>query len=417
MNKELLDAISLIEKEKNIDREILLTALEESLTAAYSKSFEKADKSADRKGDRRVDNIRVVLDRDTGDYKIYREKTVVEEVTNPASEILWEEAKLISKAYQIGDVVQEELPLDSFSRVTAQNAKNNFRTKLLEEERRSVFERYNSKLGQIVTGLVQRRMEERTIINLGNTDAILPKSEQIETESYRNNERIKVMVLKVEARAPKKEPVITVSRTHPDMVRRFFEAEVPEIKQGLVEIKAVAREAGSRSKMAVVSYDEAVDAIGACVGLNGTRVNAVVDELGGEKIDLVEWRDHPAEFIENALKPAKVIIVLADEEDKTAQVIVPDFQLSLAIGRAGQNVRLAARLTGFKIDIKSESEAKESGLFEEIGYIDDYEGDEEEYYEEGYEEEYIEEGYEEEYVEEGSEEDYIEEGSEEAQEG
>ena len=418
MNKELLDAIALIEKEKNIDREILLNALEESLTAAYSKSFEKADKSLDRRGEKRADNIRVILDRDTGDYRIFREKTVVEEIVNPAGEILLEEAKEISKAYQLGDVVQEELPLNSFSRVTAQNAKNNFRTKLLEEERRSVFERYNSKLGQIVTGLVQRRMEERTIINLGNTDAILPKSEQIETENYRNNDRIKVMVLKVEARAPKKEPVITVSRTHPDMVRRFFEAEVPEIKQGLVEIKAVAREAGSRSKMAVVSYDEAVDPIGACVGLNGTRVNAVVDELGGEKIDLVEWRDHPAEFIENALKPAKVIIVLADEDDKTAQVIVPDFELSLAIGRAGQNVRLAARLTGFKIDIKSETEAKESGLFEEIGYIDDYESGEEDYYdEEGYEEEYIEEGYEEEYVEEGAEEAYQEELTEENQEG
>ncbi len=400
MNKELLEAIALIEKEKNIDREVLLTALEESLTAAYSKSFDKNDKGADRKSDKRTENVRVILDRQTGDYRIFREKTVVEEVQNPLIEISLEEARQISPMYQPGDVVREELPLDSFSRVTAQNAKNNFRTKLLEEERRSVFERYNSKLGQIVTGIVQRRMEERTIVNLGNTDAILPKSEQIETESYRPNERLKVMILKVEARAPKKEPVITVSRTHPDMVRRFFEAEVPEIKQGLVEIKAVAREAGSRSKMAVVSYDEAVDPIGACVGLNGTRVNAVVDELGGEKIDLVEWRDHPAEFIENALKPAKVIIVLADEEDKTAQVIVPDFQLSLAIGRAGQNVRLAARLTGFKIDIKSETEARESGLFEEIGYIDDYESQDEEYYEEGYEEEYVEEGYEEEYVEE-----------------
>ncbi|MBQ6076072.1 MAG: transcription termination/antitermination protein NusA [Lachnospiraceae bacterium] len=403
MNKELLEAIALIEKEKNIDREILLTALEESLTAAYSKSFDKTEKGGDRKGEKRTENIRVILDRETGDYRIFREKTVVEEIQNPATEILLADAREISPAYQPGDVVREELPLNSFSRVTAQNAKNNFRTKLLEEERRSVFERYNSKLGQIVTGIVQRRMEERTIINLGNTDAILPKSEQIETENYRNNERIKVLVLKVEARAPKKEPVITVSRTHPDMVRRFFEAEVPEIKQGLVEIKAVAREAGSRSKMAVVSYDEAVDPIGACVGLNGTRVNAVVDELGGEKIDLVEWRDHPAEFIENALKPAKVIVVLADEEDKTAQVIVPDFQLSLAIGRAGQNVRLAARLTGFKIDIKSETEARESGLFEEIGYIDDYEDNGEGYYEEGYEEEYVEEGYEEEYVEEPAE--------------
>nr|MBQ6242125.1 transcription termination/antitermination protein NusA [Lachnospiraceae bacterium] len=403
MNKELLEAIALIEKEKNIDREILLTALEDSLTAAYSKSFDKSDKNGDRKGEKRAENIRVILDRETGDYRIFREKTVVEEIQNPLTEILLDDARKLSPVYQPGDVVREELPLNSFSRVTAQNAKNNFRTKLLEEERRSVFERYNSKLGQIVTGIVQRRMEERTIINLGNTDAILPKSEQIETENYRNNERIKVLVLKVEARAPKKEPVITVSRTHPDMVRRFFEAEVPEIKQGLVEIKAVAREAGSRSKMAVVSYDEAVDPIGACVGLNGTRVNAVVDELGGEKIDLVEWRDHPAEFIENALKPAKVIVVLADEEDKTAQVIVPDFQLSLAIGRAGQNVRLAARLTGFKIDIKSETEARESGLFDEIGYIDDYEDNGEEYYEEGYEEEYVEEGYEEEYVEEPAE--------------
>ena len=227
--------------------------------------------------------------------------------------------------------------------------------------------------------MVQRHIGKNININLGKADAIMPENEQVKTENYRPTERIKVLVLEV--KDTPRGPHILVSRTHPDLVRRLFEAEVAEMQQGIVEIKAIAREAGSRTKMAVVSHDESVDPIGACVGLNGVRVNAVVDELGGEKIDIIQWSENSAELIENALSPAKVILVLADDDEKEALVIVPDFQLSLAIGRAGQNARLSAKLTGYKIDIKSETEARESGLFEEIGYIDDYNNDysEEEY--------------------------------------
>lgn len=383
MNKELLDALTLLEKEKNISRDVILDAIEASLNNACSKHFEKAE------------NIRVDLNRETGDYRIFREKQVVEELTNPTLEMTLEEARAINKNYQIGDTVREELQVKSFSRVAAQNAKNVILQKLREEERKSVFERYHSREHQIISGVIQRHIGKNININLGSADAIMPENEQVKTENYRPTERIKVLVLEV--KDTPRGPHILVSRTHPDLVRRFFEAEVAEIKQGIVEIKAIAREAGSRTKMAVVSHDEAVDPIGACVGLNGTRVNAVVDELGGEKIDLIQWSDNSAELIENALSPAKVIVVLADDEEKEALVIVPDFQLSLAIGRAGQNARLAAKLTGYKIDIKSETEARESGIFDEIGYIDDYESDNED----GYSEDYVEEGgYEEEYVEE-----------------
>ncbi len=383
MNKELLDALTLLEKEKNISRDVILDAIEASLNNACSKHFEKAE------------NIRVDLNRETGDYKIFREKQVVDEVTNPTLEMTLEEAKAVNRNYQVGDTVREELQLKSFSRVAAQNAKNVILQKLREEERKSVFERYHSREHQIISGVIQRHIGKNININLGTADAIMPENEQVKTENYRPTERIKVLVLEV--KDTPRGPHILVSRTHPDLVRRFFEAEVAEIKQGIVEIKSIAREAGSRTKMAVMSHDEAVDPIGACVGLNGTRVNAVVDELGGEKIDLIQWSDNSAELIENALSPAKVIVVLADDEDKEALVIVPDFQLSLAIGRAGQNARLAAKLTGYKIDIKSETEARETGIFDEIGYIDDYEASDEE----GYVEDYVEEGgYEEEYVEE-----------------
>ena len=379
MNKELLDALTLLEKEKNISRDVILDAIEASLVNACGKHFDKAE------------NIRVQMDRETGDYQIFREKTIVEEIENPSTEITLKDAKKISKAYKLGDIVREELELKSFSRVAAKNAKDVILQKLREEERKSVYERFSARDHQIVSGIVQRHIGKNININLGATDAIMPEDEQVKTENYRPNERIKVLI--VEVKDAPRGPYIKVSRTHPDLVRRFFEAEVAEIRQGIVEIKSVAREAGSRTKMAVMSHDEAVDPIGACVGLNGTRVNAVVDELGGEKIDLIHWSDNSAELIENALSPAKVIVVLADDDEREALVIVPDFQLSLAIGRAGQNARLAAKLTGYKIDIKSETEARESGIFDEIGYIDDYTS-EEEYepvYEEGYEEEYVEE--------------------------
>ena len=382
MNKELLDALTVLEKEKDISREVIIEAIEGSLVTACKNQIGKNE------------NIKVHMDRETGEYELYSEMNVVDEVTDPATEMLLADAQKISPKYQVGDVVRRDIQFKSFSRIAAQNAKNVILQKLREEERKSVYDRYCSREHQIITGVIQRHMGKNISINLGKADAIMPENEQVKTENYRPTERIKVMVLKVEDTP--KGPHIVVSRTHPDLVRRFFEAEVAEIKQGIVEIKAIAREAGSRTKMAVVSYDEAVDPIGACVGLNGTRVNAVVDELGGEKIDIINWSDNSAELIENALSPAKVILVLADDDEKEALVIVPDFQLSLAIGRAGQNARLAAKLTGYKIDIKSETEARESGLFEEIGYIDDYTNDgeySEEYYgeEAGYEEEYVEE--------------------------
>jgi len=367
MNKELIDALTVLEKEKDISREVIMEAIENSLITACKNHFGKAD------------NIHVHMDRETGDYEMYAEKTVTETVTDPALEISLEDARKINSMYQPGDVVRQDIRSESFGRIATQNAKNVILQKLREEERKSVFDRYYSREHQIITGVVQRHIGKNININLGKADAIMPENEQVKTENYRPTERIKVLVLEV--KDTPRGPHILVSRTHPDLVRRLFEAEVAEMQQGIVEIKAIAREAGSRTKMAVVSHDESVDPIGACVGLNGVRVNAVVDELGGEKIDIIQWSENSAELIENALSPAKVILVLADDDEKEALVIVPDFQLSLAIGRAGQNARLSAKLTGYKIDIKSETEARESGLFEEIGYIDDYNNDysEEEY--------------------------------------
>ncbi len=245
--------------------------------------------------------------------------------------------------------------------------------KIREEERRALFNQFNSLEREVVTGVVQRYFGKNVSINLGKCDATLSESEQIKGEHFYPNQRIKVYILEVKDTT--KGPRISVSRTHPELVKRLFEAEVSEVKDGTVEIKSIAREAGSRTKMAVASNDPNVDAVGACVGVNGSRVNAIVDELGGEKIDIIDWNDNSALLIENALSPAKVICVVADDDEKTAQVIVPDYQLSLAIGKEGQNARLAARLTGYKIDIKSETQARESGLLEEIGYYDVNEGE------------------------------------------
>ncbi len=378
MNTELIEALTVLEKEKDISREVIMEAIENSLLTACKNHFGRAD------------NIKVHMDRETGDYELYSEKTVVEEVSDDMMEISLEAAQKLNRKYQLGDVIREDIQSKSFGRIATQNAKNVILQKIREEERKSVFDRYFSREHEIVTGIVQRHIGKNININLGKADAIMLENEQVKTENYRPTERIKVLILEVKDSS--RGPHILVSRTHPELVKRLFEAEVAEIQQGVVEIKAIAREAGSRTKMAVVSYDESVDPIGACVGLNGVRVNAVVDELNGEKIDIIHWSDNSAELIENALSPAKVICVLADDEEKEALVIVPDFQLSLAIGRAGQNARLAARLTGYKIDIKSETEARESGIFDEIGYIDDYTNDAPEgETEQGYEEEYQEE--------------------------
>ena len=314
------------------------------------------------------------------------EKTVVEKVEDDVTEISLANARMIDSEYNLGDVVNVEVKSKEFGRIATQNAKNVILQKIREEERKAIYSEYYSMEKDVVTGIVQRYVGKNISINLGKADAILTENEQVKGEVFKPTERIKVYILEV--KSTPKGPKIMVSRTHPELVKRLFEAEVTEVKDGIVEIKSIAREAGSRTKIAVYSNDPDVDPVGACVGMNGARVNAIVSELRGEKIDIINWNENPAMLIENALSPAKVISVIADGEEKSAKVVVPDYQLSLAIGKEGQNARLAARLTGFKIDIKSETQARESGEF--MDYENDYEDYDEEYeegYEEGYEEE------------------------------
>ncbi len=345
MNKELIEALNVLEKEKDISKEVLLEAIENSLITAYKNHFDKAD------------NVKVTINRETGDFAIYAEKEVVEEVEDPVTQISLDAAHEISKKHQLGDVINVEIKSKEFGRIATQNAKNIITQKIREEERRAIVEKFSGKERDIVTGIVQRINNRSISINLGKADAILNESEQVKGEVFMPNERVKLYV--VEVKEGTKGPRILVSRTHPELVKRLFEAEVTEVKDGVVEIVNIAREAGSRSKISVRSHNSNVDPVGACVGVNGARVNAIVDELRGEKIDIISWSENPAILIENALSPAKVVSVIADDEEKTARVVVPDYQLSLAIGKEGQNARLAARLTGFKIDIKSESQAKE----------------------------------------------------------
>ena len=309
-------------------------------------------------------------------------------------------ARMINSKYDIGDIVNIEVKSKEFGRIATQNAKNVILQKIREEERKVLFEQYYGKEKDVVTGVVQRYVGKNISINLGKVDAVLSENEQVKGEVFQPTEHIKLYILEVKSTS--KGPKILVSRTHPELVKRLFEAEVTEVKDGIVEIKSISREPGSRTKIAVWSNDPDVDPVGACVGLNGARVNAIVNELRGEKIDIINWSDNAAMLIENALSPAKVISVIADAEEKTAKVVVPDYQLSLAIGKEGQNARLAARLTGFKIDIKSETQAREAGDFM------DYENDYEEY--EEYEEDFTEdEEYGEEYT--GGDEEAYEESS------
>ena len=371
MNKELIEALNLLEKEKDISKDTLLEAIENSLLTACKNHFGKAD------------NVKVTINRDTGDFKVIAEKTVVEEVTDDVTEISLVNAKLKDPRYELGDIVNVEIKSKEFGRIATQNAKNVILQKIREEERKSLYNQYFEKEKDIVTGIVQRYVGKNVSINLGKVDAMLMENEQVKGEVFDPTERIKLYVLEV--KDTPKGPKILVSRTHPELVKRLFESEVIEVKDGTVEIKSISREAGSRTKIAVWSNDPNVDPVGACVGLNGIRVNAIVEELRGEKIDIINWSENPAILIENALSPAKVITVLADDEEKTAKVIVPDYQLSLAIGKEGQNARLAARLTGFKIDIKSESQARE---LEEFAELFEYENEDSEYYEEQEDTEY-----------------------------
>ena len=375
MNTELLEALNILEKEKEISKEVMLDAIENSLINACKNHFGKAD------------NIKVIMNRETCEYALYAEKTVVEEVEDDVMEISLAEAKMKDSKFELGDIVQIPIESKSFGRIATQNAKNLILQKIREEERKVVYDQYFEKEKDIVTGIVQRYVGKNISINLGKADAMLTENEQVKGEVFKPTERIKLYV--VEVKNTTKGPKILVSRTHPELVKRLFESEVTEVKEGIVEIKSVSREAGSRTKIAVWSNDPDVDPVGACVGMNGARVNSIVSELRGEKIDIINWDENPAYLIENALSPAKVISVAADQDEKTASVIVPDYQLSLAIGKEGQNARLAARLTGYKIDIKSETQAIESGELP-ANWMELAESYEEEYYGE-YADEYVEE--------------------------
>lgn len=380
MNTELLEALEQIEKEKDISKETLLEAIENSLLTACKNHFGKAD------------NVKVNIDPVTCQFSVYAEKTVVEKVEDDVTEISLEKAREIDSKYELGDIVNVEIKSKEFGRIATQNAKNVILQKIREEERKVLFNQYYGKEKDVVTGVVQRYLGRNVSINLGKVDAILNENEMVKGEVFKPTERIKVYILEVKDTT--KGPRILVSRTHPELVKRLFESEVTEVRDGTVEIKCIAREAGSRTKIAVWSNDPDVDPVGACVGMNGARVNAIVNELRGEKIDVINWNENPAILIENALSPAKVVAVLADPEDKTAKVVVPDYQLSLAIGKEGQNARLAARLTGFKIDIKSETQAREIEGWLDVDEDDEYYDDYEEYKEAQVQEDaYTEDGY------------------------
>ena len=336
MNNELLEALTILEQEKNISKETLLEAIENSLLTACKNHFGKAD------------NIKVNIDPETCEFHVLAEKTVVEKVEDDVTEISLANARMIDSEYNLGDVVNVEVKSKEFGRIATQNAKNVILQKIREEERKAIYSEYYSMEKDVVTGIVQRYVGKNISINLGKADAILTENEQVKGEVFKPTERIKVYILEV--KSTPKGPKIMVSRTHPELVKRLFESEVTEVKDGIVEIKSIAREAGSRTKIAVYSNDPDVDPVGACVGMNGARVNAIVSELRGEKIDIINWNENPAMLIENALSPAKVISVIADGEEKSAKVVVPDYQLSLAIGKEGQNARLCLLYTSDAAD-------------------------------------------------------------------
>ena len=358
MNKELLEALDLLEKEKNISKAAILEAIENSLISACKNNFGTAD------------NVKVSVNPNTCDYSIIQAKEVVDTlgskptIEDKATKISLADARMQNPNLSIGDTVLVPVISKEFGRIAAGVAKNVILQKIREEERKVIFNDYYMKERDIVSGVVTRFMGKNIAINLGRIDAVLAESEQVKGEELKLGDRLKVFVLEVKDNP--KGPRISVSRTHPEFVKRLFESEVPEIRDGVVEIKSISREAGSRTKIAVCSHEADIDPVGACVGVDGVRVNAVVEELRGEKVDIVNWDENPGYLIENALSPAKVIAVVADEETKEADVIVPDYQLSLAIGKEGQNARLAARLTGYKIDIKSESQAREMGVFDSL---------------------------------------------------
>jgi N utilization substance protein A len=345
VNSEFIGALRELEREKGISMEVLLEAIEAALLSAYKRNFGSAQ------------NARVQIDRETGEYHVFTQRRVVEQVEDPRLEISLEEARRLDPRYEVGDVVETRVTPRNFGRIAAQTAKQVVLQRIREAERNIIYEEFASREGDIVSGFIQRIEQRNVYLELGRAEAVLMPSEQIPGEEYRQGERLKAYILEV--RKTSKGPQILVSRTHPGLLKRLLELEVPELNDGTVELKALAREAGARSKIAVYSTDENVDPVGACVGPKGSRIQAIVNELNGEKIDVVRWSPDPSKFVANALSPAKVIAVEVWEEERIARVIVPDYQLSLAIGKEGQNARLAAKLTGWKIDIKSESQMAE----------------------------------------------------------
>ena len=361
MSTALMQALHDLGKEKGIEPEVILEAVEAALISAYKKNFGATQ------------NVQVNIDEVTGEFHVFTCYDVVEEVLNDKTEISLEEAQKLNPNYQIGEIVMEEVTPRNFGRIAAQTAKQVVVQRIREAERGMIYSEFSERESDIVTGTIQRIENRNYYIDLGKIEAVLGPNEQIPGENYEMFDRIKTYI--VEVRKATKGPQIMVSRTHPGLLKRLFELEVPEIQDGVVEIKSVAREAGSRSKLSVYSHDENVDCIGACIGAKGSRVQAIVDELRGEKIDIVKWNEDPGVYIASALSPAKVLDVQVNEEEKKARVIVPDYQLSLAIGKEGQNARLAAKLTGWKIDIKSESQAQEAGIdYEDQDYeeVEDY---------------------------------------------
>ena len=351
MNAELISALMQISKDRGISFEVLADAIEAALVSAYKKNYNTNG------------NVRANLDRETGKIEIWASKTVVEKVEDSMTEISLKNAKAVNPLFEIGDVLEEEADTKNFGRIAAQTAKQVVMQRIREAEQGAIFDEYAEKENEVLTAIVQRSEKNGIYVELGKTDGLIPFNEVIVGENYETNDRVKVYVLKVQRDT--KGPQILASRTHPGLVKRLFELEIPEIQSGIVQIKSIAREAGQRTKIAVFSTDEQVDAVGACVGQRGVRVERIVSELHNEKMDIIEWDPDIAVYIAKALGPAKVTMVFINEAEKAARVIVPDSQLSLAIGKEGQNARLAAKLTGWKIDIKSQSQAEEE--YDDLG--------------------------------------------------
>ncbi|MDF3003439.1 MAG: nusA [Bacillota bacterium] len=366
MNREFIKAVEELEKEKEISKDLLIEAIESALVSAYKKNYGTSQ------------NVRVNIDRDTGDIDVFMRKDIVEVVGDPFVEVSIEEAREIDPKYVVGDAIEKQVTPRDFGRIAAQTAKQVVVQRIREAERGIIYDDYSNRQSEIVNGIIQRVSNDTVFINMGKTEGILAATEQVPGEKYLINSRIKVYIMDVKKTT--KGPQVYLSRSHPGLVKRLFELEVPEIQDGIVEIKSISREAGSRTKMAVYTADENVDPVGACVGSRGTRVQTIVDELFGEKIDIINWSENPEKLISSALSPAKVEKVIVNEEGKSATVIVPDYQLSLAIGKEGQNVRLAAKLCGWKIDIKShtqffpeESDFDDGADLESLGNEDGYE--------------------------------------------